>query len=99
MTPLPVGKKVSPKAMVTATFSEQMNEASVEAPGVFVLKKGTKTVLATVTYNPGTNTATLDPSRKLRRGATYVAMVTTGAEDLADNTLAADKVWKFRVRR
>jgi VCBS repeat-containing protein len=103
MTPLPVGKKISPKAMVTATFSEPMNEASVEAPGVFTLKKGTKTVLATVTYvedtQAGTYKATLDPSRKLRRGATYVAIVTTGAEDLADNALAADKVWKFRVRR
>ncbi len=40
MTPLPVGKKISPNAMVTATFSEEMDEASVEASGTFALKKG-----------------------------------------------------------
>ncbi len=56
-------------------------------------------MLATVSYDPDTKTATLDPSRNLKRGATFVAIVTTGAEDLAGDALASDKVWKFRVRR
>ena len=36
----PAGKKVSRRAMVRVTFSEAMNEASVEAPGTFTLNKG-----------------------------------------------------------
>jgi hypothetical protein len=95
----PTGTKVSPKTSVTATFSEAMNETSVEAGGTFTLKKGTKEIPATVAYDPNTKTATLDPSvRKLRSGATYTVTATTGARDLAGNALAANKVWKFRIR-
>jgi VCBS repeat-containing protein len=101
-TAVPGGKKVSPKAMVTAKFSEPMDEASVEAPGVFTLKKGTKKVQATITYNPATQTATLDPTKNLLKGATYTATVLngpSGAKDLASNGLAALKVWKFKIKR
>ena len=52
-----------------------------------------------------TKKATLDPSANLRSGATYVATVTTGAKDLADNRLDQDsttagnqkKTWEFKV--
>ena len=111
----PTGKKVFPKANVTAKFSEPIDEASVEAkdlntgkPTTFKLrKKGSNTTLsATVDYVPGTETATLDPTNKLKRGATYIATVTTAAEDLAGNPLDQDpnttgdqlKTWTFRVR-
>jgi hypothetical protein len=102
----PTGKKVSPRANVTATFSEAMDGASVEAPGTFTLKKGATTVPATVTYDPNTRKATLDPSRKLRSGATYVATGTPAAKDLAGNALDQDpnttgeqsRSWRFRVR-
>jgi hypothetical protein len=100
-TAAPGGTKVSPTAMVTAKFSEPMNEASVEAPGVFTLKMGAKKVPATVTYNPATQTATLDPTKNLRRGGTYTASVLggpSGAKDLAGNGLAAPKVWTFKIK-
>ncbi len=42
---------------------------------------------ATVTYDSATRSATLDPSANLQSGATYVATVTTGAKDLAGNSL------------
>jgi hypothetical protein len=97
----PGGVKVAPTAMVTAKFSEPMNEASVEAPGVLTLKMGTKKISATVTYNPATHMATLDPTKNLLRGATYKATVLggpSGAKDLAGNSLAASKVWKFKIK-
>jgi CSLREA domain-containing protein len=112
----PIGKKVFPKANVTARFSEVMDEASVEAkdpvtlkPTTFTLKKkGSATSLsATVNYDPNTKTATLDPTNKLRRGATYLATVTTTAKDSTGTALDQDpnttgdqpKTWTFRVRR
>jgi CSLREA domain-containing protein len=112
----PTGKKVFPKANMTARFSEVMDEASVEAtdpvtlkPTTFTLKKkGSATTLsATVNYDSNTKTATLDPAKKLRRGTTYIATVTTAAEDLAGTALDQDpntigdqpKIWTFRVRR
>ncbi len=97
----PTGKKVSPKANATATFNEDMNEGSVEARGVFTLKKkgSTKPVAAVVSYDAGTDKVTLNPNKSLTRGAVYTAKVTTGARDLAGNALAAQKTWKFTVKK
>ena len=60
-----------------------------------------------VTYDPSTNRATLNPKADLRSGATYFATVTTNAKDLAGNQLDQvpntagyqPKVWTFQVRR
>ncbi len=96
---------VAPGANVRATFSEAMQGSSVIS--TFKLKKaGTDTFRgATVTYDPATNRATLNPNANLQSGATYVAVVTTGALDLAGNSLDQDpttagnqsKTWKFKV--
>jgi subtilisin-like proprotein convertase family protein len=104
----PTGKKVSPKANATATFSEDMNESSVEAPGTFTLKKkgSAKALSASVTYDPATDKAILNPARKLRSGATYTARVSTTATDSAGNALDQNpttagnqpKSWRFKVR-
>jgi Big-like domain-containing protein len=99
----PTGKKVSRGALVTLTFSEAMNEASVEALGTFTLKKkgARKAVSATVDYDPATKIATLDPAKRLRSGAVYTAKMlggTNGAKDLASNALEIDKIWRFGVR-
>ena len=110
--PLSGAKNVSATTTVTAVFSEAMAMDTLRDPGTgrsttFVLKKGTAGVAAKVSYDPQTRTAILDPDRKLRRGATYTATVTTGATDLAGNALDGDpglpgeqpKTWKFTVKR
>ena len=96
----PAGKNVARTANVTATFSEAMDEASVESAGtVKLVKKGTtRAVAAAVTYEPATKKATLDPNKSLTGGATYRATVSTGAKDSAGNALAANKTWSFRVK-
>jgi len=102
----PKGKKqATPKSKPYVTFSEKMDEASVEEsangkPTTFILKKGTKKVGASVTYvetTTGPFTATLKPDKKLQRGATYTASVTTAAKDEAGNAVVA-RTWKFRVK-
>ena len=86
---------VAPNTNVRATFSEAMNEASVEAPGTFTLKQGSSPVAATVTYDPTTKQATLDPSTDLALNTTYTATLTTEAKDLAGNALAQEGSWTF----
>jgi acid phosphatase type 7 len=85
---------------VEATFSEAMDENSVETAGNFTLvKHGTTTPMAaTVSYDPATNSATLNPNTDLEAGVTYTATVKGGAngvKDAAGNPLGADKVWTF----
>jgi putative cofactor-binding repeat protein len=104
----PTGTGIPRTSSVTITFSEAMDEASVEAAGTFTLKKkGSANALsAAVTYDLTTKKATLNPTNKLRSGATYIATVTTAAKDSAGNALdqnsttAGDqpKSWRFTVR-
>jgi len=84
-------------------------QASTINTTAFRLRKaGTTTnVAAAVSYDPVTKRATLNPNVDLKAGATYVATVTTEAQDLAGNQLDQDpntagnqaKSWQFKVKR
>src|SRR5215217_8179892 len=80
---------------VRVTFSEAMDEASVEAQGTFTLKQGSSPVEATVAYDSTTKKATLDPSTDLALNTTYTATLTTEAKDLAGTALAQHRSWTF----
>jgi hypothetical protein len=62
---------------------------------------------ATVSYDPATMKATLNPSNNLRAATKYKAVVTTRAKDLAGNSLDQNpsvggnqnKTWTFTTRR
>ncbi len=92
-TPADGATDVAVGTAVTATFSEAMDEASVNAN--FELLDGGTIVLATVTYDAPTRTATLTPSAPLAPSVTYTPVVRSGAKDLANNPLAADVSWSF----
>jgi hypothetical protein len=98
---------VAPTVNVKATFSEDMTASTINKT-TFTLRKQNATgfVAATVTYDPSTDTATLDPTNSLRRGATYKASVNLGAQDQAGNPLDQNpspsgsqrKDWTFKLR-
>jgi hypothetical protein len=96
---------------VKATFSEGMKASSIVTPATTfkLFKKGTTTPIAAQVSYPDpyslSYTAKLDPKDSLRSGVTYKAVVSTGAKDLAGNSLDQDgilsgsqqKVWFFKV--
>ncbi len=97
---------VSPTANVSAIFSEDMQAPTINGTTFKLFKKGSTTKLAaTVSYDGSADTATLDPANSLKRGATYKAVVSTGAKDLAGNALDQNaslsglqqKAWTFTV--
>jgi Bacterial Ig-like domain len=91
-------KGVSPTANITATFSKDMVDSSINPTTFKLFKKGTKAKLqAAVSYSAATDKATLDPTNSLQSGATYRALVTTGAKDLAGNPLDQKHKWFFTV--
>ena len=99
------GQEVGPAANIRATFSEDMREASVLNAFKLFRKGSTNQIAATVTYDAQTDTATLNPTNNLRRGATYKAVVSTVAKDEAGNRLDQNdsraglqqKVWFFEI--
>ena len=106
-SPLARATGISPRANVSATFSEVMKPRSINERTFKLYKKGSYTALkATVSYDDTTKKATLNPETNLRRGATYKAVVTTGAKDLAGNALDQNpsvfgnqsKAWTFTIK-
>jgi hypothetical protein len=78
---------------VSATFSEGMDPLTIVNPTFMVKRPDNTVVTGTVGY--AGLTGTFIPLDNLAPGTTYTAVVTTGAKDLAGNTLPADYVWRF----
>jgi hypothetical protein len=91
---VPVGNAtlVPLNSSATATFSEDMNQATLTA-STFTLKEGTTAITGTVTY-AGT-TATFEPSAALAGNTVYTAKITTDVKDAAGNKLAGNYTWSF----
>ena len=84
---------VCPSTAVTATFSEAMNPATINATTFTLTGPGTTPVAGVVTY--AVSTATFTPSSALALNTVYTATITTGAKDVFGNALASNFVWSF----
>jgi hypothetical protein len=82
---------VCPNAVVTATFNEAMNPVTISTT-TFTVSPG---VTGVVTLDGTGKIATFTPTAALALNTTYTATITTGAQDLAGNPLAANFVWNF----
>jgi CSLREA domain-containing protein len=99
------GGELGPAANIRATFSEDMREASVMRAFKLFRKGSTNQIAARVSYDAATDIATLNPNNNLRKGATYKAVVSTLATDVAGNRLDQNstksglqkKVWFFEI--
>ena len=105
-SPSNLATEVSPIANIKATFSEEMDSDTINGQTFKLFEKGTTTqIAAQVSYNSDTDTAKLDPTKSLRRGVVYKAVVTTWAKDVEGNRLDQDGStsgfqqmrWFFRV--
>ena len=83
-------------ALITATFSQAMNPATL-TPTTFTVRRSDQTtnLTATVTYDAGTLTATLRPTALLKADWKYIVSVLggpTGAKNLTDIPLVTTNV-------
>jgi len=83
---------VSLDTVLTATFSEALNESTINEAS-FVLDGGA--VAGIVTYEPTTYTATFTPDANLELTHTYTASLTTDITDLDGNPLTEAYTWSF----
>jgi hypothetical protein len=99
---------VAPTVNLKATFSEDMRASTINKSTFKLSKKGSTTkIAAAVSYLAATDKATLNPTKALRKGATYKAVVTSGAKDAAGNPLDQNttkaglqqKQWVFTVKK
>ena len=88
---------VARNAAVSATFSEEMDAASVNAASFTLTAPGGAAIAGTVSYASGSRIASFTPTTpaSLPPGSTLTATISSAAKDLAGNTLASNFVWSF----
>ncbi len=91
---------VSINTVVTVTFSEDMNDATITADTVTLTAEtaGASALAATVitgTVTYADRVATFTPAEDIPWASTFTGRVTTGAQDLAGNGLTQDYTWSF----
>ena len=83
---------------VVAFFGIDMNETTINDTTFTLTQTGGAPVTATVSYDPATRSATLDPDTDLISGTEYSATISSTVEDAAGNTpLTSDFVWSFTI--
>ncbi len=78
--------------LVTATFSTNMNPATINGSS-FIIKQGASIVSGVVSYTG--MTATFTPTTPLLPKTVYTGTVKGSADDVLGNTMATDYVWSF----
>jgi hypothetical protein len=79
----------------SATFDKAMDPATIISANFTLTSPGLVSVLGTVTYDIGNNTAIFAPTSNLANNILYTATVSTGATDTSRNALMVNKVWTF----
>jgi len=104
-SPANLSVNVPLNSLVTVTFNEAMNPATI-TPAAFTLlspgSPGGRVDAATgikmsgsMVYDEATFTMTFTPSSKLAPGATYTGTVSTSVKDVMGNALQINYVWTF----
>jgi hypothetical protein len=93
-TPAPGALDVSLGTPVMAVFTEAVAAATL-SPMSFHLETGGASVLASVTYDAPSRTASLTPLAALSPETQYTATLTSDVTDLAGNRLPTPYVWTF----
>lgn len=91
-TPSSAQVNVARNIAVTAVFNESMNGSTVNS-STFTLEDNGTPVAGGVAYSGVT--ATFTPAAQLASSVTYIATITTGAQDISGNGVAADVSWSF----
>ncbi len=93
-TPAPGAIGVPINQVVSATFSEAMNPATINSTTFTLVGPSGTITPQSVTYNATTFVATFITSGNLAYGA-YKATISTGAQDLAGTGLSTNYSWSF----
>lgn len=86
---------VSANSSITATFSENMDSSTITGTTFTLKDSSNNPVTASVSYDSGTKTATLDPLSDLSVGVTYTATITSDVKNSIGTPVSANYEWNF----
>lgn len=84
--------------VITATFNEEMNPATITTNSFTIIGSPTSlgspmSLVGAITYSG--ITATFSPNSNLTPNTTYIGRITTAVKDVNGNAIQADYVWTF----
>ncbi len=87
-------------AVVTATFNEAMDPATIDSSTVELRDDADNPVPATVSYDDPSRTVSITPLATLAENTEFTALLRGGTtdprvKDISGNALAADSTWSF----
>ncbi len=90
---------VLPSAVITATFSEEMDGVTINANSFLVngYDSATGPVTGSISYDAVTRTATFTPDADLVDQGSYIVTITTEVTDVTGDPLEASYQWGFSV--
>jgi len=94
LSPLPGATGVAINQVVTATFNESMNSATING-STFTLTGPGGAVTGTVGYTSTGSIATFTPASNLAYNSVYTATITTGATNTLGIETASNYTWSF----
>lgn len=96
ISPLASATQVCLSKNVLVTFSEPMNATTINSTTFTVTNNTTSTLVpGVVTYDAISNTATFAVTGSFDASTTFTRVITTGAQDLAGNAIAANNTATF----
>ncbi len=93
--PLNLATGIPLNQVISATFSEAMNPATISAATFKLTGPGITVVSGLVAYAAVGNTLTFTPAENLAPSTLFTATITTGVQDLAGTPLVSNFVWTF----
>jgi hypothetical protein len=95
VTPAAGSTGVCQNTVVSATFTQAMNTATLNATTFTLTAAGGARVTGVITHNAAGTMFTLTPGAALTLSTLYTATITTGAQDTFGNPLATNFTWSF----
>ncbi|MHB8123232.1 MAG: Ig-like domain-containing protein [Desulfuromonadaceae bacterium] len=94
-TPANLATGVQINRRITATFSQEMNPATISITSFYVTGPSPSTAVVQGTYTYAGETAVFTPTSALATNSLYTATVTTSVKNTAGVAMIANHIWTF----
>jgi hypothetical protein len=95
VSPASSAANVCTSTVVSATFAQAMNVATLNSTSFTLTSAGGTQVAGAITHDAAGKMFTLTPTAALAVSTTYTATITTAAQDTFGNPLASNFTWTF----
>ena len=95
VTPPSSATGICPNTVITVTYAQAMNPATITTTDFTVVSSGGTVVAGSVTHDAANKVFTFTPTAALSLSTAYTVKITTAAQDAFGNAMASNYSWTF----